>query len=111
MLTKSCSQPSETAAVAKADQVAPSTDTIKIHKTMYDVKDADFMNSHKIKNDGTEKEKEFPDQLTHYNPDTIGKVEFTLYDITDVVNSKFNDGKGLTGFTNIQGAGCSGNLS
>lgn len=92
-----------TTAVAKADQVAPSTDTIKIHKTMYDVKDADFMNSHKIKNDGTEKEKEFPDQLTHYNPDTMGKVEFTLYDITDVVNSKFNDGKGLTGFTNSQG--------
>lgn len=70
---------------------------------MYDVKDADFMNSHKVKNDGTDKDKELPDQLTHYDPDIMGKVEFTLYDITDAVNSKFNDGKGLTGFTNSQG--------
>ena len=90
-----------TATVVKADQVAPSTDTIKIHKIMYDVKDANAINSSKIKNDGTEKK--LTDQMLHYDPDTMGHVEFTLYDITDVVNRKFNDGKGLTGFTNSQG--------
>ncbi|QIA88642.1 SpaA isopeptide-forming pilin-related protein [Lactobacillus johnsonii] len=90
-----------TATVVKADQVAPSTDTIKIHKIMYDVKDANAINSSKIKNDGTEKK--LTDQMLHYDPDTMGHVEFTLYDITDVVNKKFNDGKGLTGFTNSQG--------
>lgn len=85
--------------VVHAEQVAPDTANIKIHKTMYDIKDANFFEQHRIKNDGTEQEKNFPDQLTHYNPTTMGNVEFTLYDITDVVNQKFNDGKGLTGFT------------
>ncbi|PAB56853.1 cell wall anchor protein [Lactobacillus johnsonii] len=87
-------------AIVKADQVAPSTTNITIHKLMYDTKDAKFFEDHKIKNDGTDKSKELPDQATHYNPTTMGKVEFTLYDITDVVNQKFNDGKGLTGYTN-----------
>src|SRR5699024_9406106 len=87
-------------AIVKADQVAPSTTNITIHKLMYDTKDAKFFEDHKIKNDGTDKSKELPDQATHYNPATMGKVEFTLYDITDVVNQKFNDGKGLTGYTN-----------
>lgn len=86
--------------IVKADQVAPSTTNITIHKLMYDTKDAKFFEDHKIKNDGTDKSKELPDQATHYNPTTMGKVEFTLYDITDVVNQKFNDGKGLTGYTN-----------
>ena len=86
--------------IVKADQVAPSTTNITVHKMMYDTKDAKFFEQNKIKNDGTDKSKELPDQITHYNPNTMGKVEFTLYDITDVVNEKFNDGKGLTGWTN-----------
>lgn len=87
-------------AIVKADQVAPNTTNITVHKMMYDTKDAKFFEDHKIKNDGTDKSKELPDQITHYNPNTMGKVEFTLYDITDVVNEKFNDNKGLTGWTN-----------
>ncbi|MCZ3760025.1 pilin N-terminal domain-containing protein [Lactobacillus gasseri] len=86
--------------IVRADQVAPSTTNITVHKMMYDTKDAKFFEQNKIKNDGTDKSRELPDQITHYNPNTMGKVEFTLYDITDVVNEKFNDGKGLTGWTN-----------
>ena len=86
--------------IVKADQVAPSTTNITLHKMMYDKKDATFFEQNKIQNDGTDKSKTLPDQITHYNPKTMGRVDFTLYDITDVVNSKFNDGKGLTGFTN-----------
>lgn len=85
----------------KADQVAPTNTTIEIHKTMYDKKDAAFFESeqNKIQNDGTQKEDSFSDKLLHYNPETMGKVEFTLYDITDQINKNYKDGKGLTGFT------------
>lgn len=85
--------------VAHADQVAPSTTNIEIHKTMYDVKDAEHFENNKIQNDGTQKESTFGDNLFHYNPETMGKIEFTLYDITDVVNREYPDGKGLTGWT------------
>ncbi|MCZ3724189.1 SpaA isopeptide-forming pilin-related protein [Lactobacillus jensenii] len=85
-------------AIVKADQVAPSTTNIEIHKTMYDKNDTSYIQNNKIRNDGTKKDTEFPAHLSHYDPNTMGKIEFTLYDITDVVNSKFNDGKGLTGF-------------
>ncbi len=88
----------------KADQVAPSTTSVEIHKTMYDKKDAEFFKqeANKIKNDGTKKESTFSDKLFHYNPETMGKIEFTLYDITDAVNKHYTDGKGLTGWTTSQ---------
>lgn len=87
--------------VAHADQVAPTTTNIEIHKTMYDKADASFFEQeqNKIKNDGTQKESTFNNKLFHYNPTTMGKVEFTLYDITDQINKVYADGKGLTGFT------------
>lgn len=87
--------------LVQADQVAPTNTTIEIHKTMYDKKDAAFFEDeqNKIKNDGTKKEDTFSDKLLHYNPETMGKVEFTLYDITDQINENYKDGKGLTGFT------------
>lgn len=84
-----------------ADQVAPSATTVAIHKAMYDTKDAAFFanNANRIQNDGTDKESKFSDKLLHYNPETMGKIEFTLYDITDTVNNKWSDKKGLTGFS------------
>ena len=87
--------------IAHADQVAPTTTNIEIHKTMYDKADASFFEQeqNKIKNDGTQKESTFNNKLFHYNPTTMGKVEFTLYDITDQINKVYADGKGLTGFT------------
>lgn len=87
--------------VAHADQVAPTTTNIEIHKTMYDKADASFFEQeqNKIKNDGTQKDSTFNNKLFHYNPTTMGKVEFTLYDITDQINKVYADGKGLTGFT------------
>src|SRR5699024_3408676 len=87
--------------VAHADQVAPTTTNIEIHKTMYDKADANFFEQeqNKIKNDGTQKDSTFNNKLFHYNPTTMGKVEFTLYDITDQINKVYADGKGLTGFT------------
>lgn len=87
--------------VVHADQVAPTTTNIEIHKTMYDKADASFFEQeqNKIKNDGTQKESTFNNKLFHYNPSTMGKVEFTLYDITDQINKVYADGKGLTGFT------------
>lgn len=87
--------------VVHADQVAPATTNIEIHKTMYDKADASFFEQeqNKIKNDGTQKESTFNNKLFHYNPSTMGKVEFTLYDITDQINKVYADGKGLTGFT------------
>lgn len=87
--------------VAHADQVAPTTTNIEIHKTMYDKADASFFEQeqNKVKNDGTQKDSTFNNKLFHYNPTTMGKVEFTLYDITDQINKVYADGKGLTGFT------------
>ena len=86
---------------ALADQVAPSTTTVALHKAMFDKKDAAFFaqDSNKIQNDGTDKNSAFSDKLLHYNPQTMGRIEFTLYDITDIVNQKYPDGKGLTGFS------------
>ena len=97
----------------KADQVAPTDTTIEIHKTMYDKKDAAFFESeqNKIKNDGTQKEDSFSDKLLHYNPKTMGKVEFTLYDITDQINKNYKDGKGLTGFTSGQSKEAQGRVA
>lgn len=85
-----------------ADQVAPSTENIIVHKTMYDQKDqATFANSkNQIQNDGTVKT--LPNGLTNYNPTTMGKVEFTIYDITDAVNAHYTDGKGLVNFAESQ---------
>lgn len=84
-----------------ADQVAPSTTTVSLHKSMFDKKDAAFFaqDGNKIQNDGTDKNSAFSDKLLHYNPQMMGKIEFTLYDITDIVNQKYTDGKGLTGFS------------
>lgn len=86
---------------ALADQVAPSTTTVALHKAMFDKKDAAFFaqDANKIQNDGTAKDNAFTDKLMHYNPETMGKIEFSLYDITDIVNQKYPDGKGLTGFS------------
>lgn len=97
----------------KADQVAPTDTTIEIHKTMYDKKDAAFFESeqNRIKNDGTQKEDSFSDKLLHYNPKTMGKVEFTLYDITDQINKNYKDGKGLTGFTSGQSKEAQGRVA
>lgn len=53
--------------VAHADQVAPTTTNIEIHKTMYDKADASFFEQeqNKIKNDGTQKESTFNNKLFH----------------------------------------------
>ncbi len=101
------------AIIVKADQVAPTDTTIEIHKTMYDQKDAAFFESeqNKIKNDGTQKDEAFSDKLLHYNPKTMGKVEFTLYDITDQINKNYADGKGLTGFTSEQSKEAQGRVT
>lgn len=97
----------------KADQVAPTSTNIEIHKTMYDKKDAAFFENeqNKIQNDGTQKEESFSDKLLHYNPSTMGKVEFTLYDITDQINKNYKDGKGLTGFTSSQSKEAQGRVA
>jgi len=101
------------AITVKADQVAPTSTNIEIHKTMYDKKDAAFFENeqNKIQNDGTQKEESFSDKLLHYNPSTMGKVEFTLYDITDQINKNYKDGKGLTGFTSGQSKEAQGRVA
>ena len=68
----------KTTAVAHADQVAPDTTNVVIHKTMYDQKDAQYFKDHLIKNDGTNKEDQFGDKLFHYNRNTMGKIGFNL---------------------------------
>lgn len=94
-----------------ADQVAPSTENVTVNKTMYDQKDASKFatNAHKIDNDGTKKE--LPDGLMKYNPETMGKIEFTLYDITDAVNAHYTDNKGLVGFTNSESGDATGRIT
>lgn len=84
--------------IVQADQVAPSQTNIVIHKKMYDTKDAKYFEDHKLKNDGTEKT-DLPGTLSSYDHKKMGQVEFTLYDITDVINKKYTDGKGLTGYS------------
>lgn len=96
---------------AHADQVAPSMEDVTINKTMFDQKDASkFANSaNKIKNDGTVKD--LPDGLLKYNPEVMGKIEFTLYDITDAVNAHYTDNKGLVGFANSENGEATGRIT
>lgn len=93
-----------------ADQVAPSTENITVNKTMFDQKDASKFaaSANKIKNDGTAKD--LPDGLLKYSPDTMGKIEFTLFDITKAVNAHYTDNKGLTGFADSQSGEVTGRV-
>lgn len=85
--------------LAHADQVATSTVNVTLHKTMYNQKDeAKFAASqNQIKNDVALKK--LPDGLLKYSPSMMGKIEFTLYDITDAVNAHYTDNKGLVGYS------------
>ncbi|MFO1567289.1 SpaA isopeptide-forming pilin-related protein [Lactiplantibacillus plantarum] len=96
--------------LAHADQVAPATVNVTVHKTMYDQKDeAKFAASqNKIKNDGTTKD--LPDGLMKYSPSTMGKIEFTLYDITDAVNAHYTDNKGLVGYSDTESSEAQGRI-
>lgn len=93
-----------------ADQVAPSTENITVNKTMFDQKDASKFaaSANKIKNDGTVKD--LPDGLLKYSPDTMGKIEFSLFDITKAVNAHYTDNKGLTGFSDSQSGEVTGRV-
>lgn len=93
-----------------ADQVAPSTENITVNKTMFDQKDAAKFaaSANKIKNDGTVKD--LPDGLLKYSPDTMGKIEFSLFDITKAVNAHYTDNKGLTGFSDSQSGEVTGRV-
>lgn len=94
-----------------ADQVAPSTENIFIHKTMFDQSNRTKFNDtkNKIKNDGMTKE--MPDGLMKYNPETMGKIEFSLYDITDAINDHYKDNKGLTGFKSSESSEAQGRIN
>ena len=65
-------------ATMPSGQVAPDTTNVILHKTMFDQKDEDYFATHKIKNDGTNKEDQFGDKLFHYNRNTMGKIGFNL---------------------------------
>lgn len=93
-----------------ADQVAPSTENITVNKTMFDQKDAAKFaaSANKIKNDGTVKD--LPDGLLKYSPETMGKIEFSLFDITKAVNAHYTDNKGLTGFSDSQSGEVTGRV-
>ena len=93
-----------------ADQVAPSTENITVNKTMFDQKDASKFaaSANKIKNDGTVKD--LPDGLLKYSPETMGKIEFSLFDITKAVNAHYTDNKGLTGFSDSQSGEVTGRV-
>lgn len=93
---------------AHADQVAPSTVNVNIHKMMYDQAKADAFKNNPVKNDGTIQT--LPDNLLKYSPSTMGKIEFSIYDITGAVNKHYTDGKGLTGFSDSQSSTVQGRV-
>lgn len=73
----------------KADGATPpSTVNVKVHKLQY------AGTAPSIDNDGSEKSK-LPDNVEAYDKSKYGSVEFTIYDITDDVSSKYSS-TGLT---------------